>query len=47
MVKIMTQMDLLKRHVIGSGYKAMNEVGASSRVKLDDAKFEAMYKEEV
>ncbi|WMV54791.1 hypothetical protein MTR67_048176 [Solanum verrucosum] len=40
-------MDLLTKHVIGGGYKAMNVVGANSGISLDDAKFETMYNEEV
>ncbi|WMV50528.1 hypothetical protein MTR67_043913 [Solanum verrucosum] len=47
MAKIMTQMDLLTKHVMGSGYKSVNAVGASSGVCPDDAQFEAMYNEEV
>ncbi|WMV41956.1 hypothetical protein MTR67_035341 [Solanum verrucosum] len=47
MAKKMTQMDLLTKHVMGGGSKAMNVVGASSGVSLDDTQFEAIYNEEV
>ncbi|WMV59102.1 hypothetical protein MTR67_052487 [Solanum verrucosum] len=46
MAKIMTQMDLLSKHVMGSGYKVVNAVGVSG-VNPFEAKFEAMYNEEV
>jgi len=47
MAKIMIQMDLLTKHVMGSGYKSVNAVGASSGVSPDEVQFEAMYKEKV
>ncbi|WMV24460.1 hypothetical protein MTR67_017845 [Solanum verrucosum] len=37
MAKMMIQMDLLTKHVMGSGHKAMNVVGTNSDVNLDDA----------
>uniref|UniRef100_M1DX90 Integrase core domain containing protein n=1 Tax=Solanum tuberosum TaxID=4113 RepID=M1DX90_SOLTU len=40
-------MDLLTKHVMGSGYKSVNAVGASSGVSPDDAQFEAMYNEKI
>ncbi|WMV41898.1 hypothetical protein MTR67_035283 [Solanum verrucosum] len=47
MAKIMTQIDLFTKHVMGGGYKDMNVVGANSGVSPDDAQFEAMYNIEV
>ncbi|WMV33193.1 hypothetical protein MTR67_026578 [Solanum verrucosum] len=46
MAKMMTQMDLLTKHVMGSGSKAVNAVRFSG-VNSDETHFEAMYKEEV
>ncbi|WMV32979.1 hypothetical protein MTR67_026364 [Solanum verrucosum] len=42
---IMTQMDLLTKHVIQGCSKVVNAVVASSRVSLNDAKFEVKYNE--
>ncbi|WMV41905.1 hypothetical protein MTR67_035290 [Solanum verrucosum] len=47
MAKIMTQMDLLTKYVMGGGYKDMNAVGANSGVSPNDAQFKAMYNVEV
>ncbi|WMV41608.1 hypothetical protein MTR67_034993 [Solanum verrucosum] len=46
MAKIMIQMDLLTKHVMGSAYKVVNAVGANS-VNHDEMQFEDMYNEEV
>ncbi|WMV29359.1 hypothetical protein MTR67_022744 [Solanum verrucosum] len=43
----MTQMDILTKHVIGSGFKNVNAAGASGGKCIEDEKFEAMYKEAV
>ncbi|WMV33826.1 hypothetical protein MTR67_027211 [Solanum verrucosum] len=45
MTKMMTEMDLLTKHVMGGGYKAVNVVGDSSGMSTNDAKFDAMYNE--
>jgi len=45
--KIITQLDLLSKYVIGSGLKFVNAVGTNSGQCLDDAKFEALYNEKV
>ncbi|WMV46402.1 hypothetical protein MTR67_039787 [Solanum verrucosum] len=45
--KIMIQMDLLTKHVMGGGCKVVNVVGANSGFNSDYAHFEAMYNEEV
>ncbi|WMV29902.1 hypothetical protein MTR67_023287 [Solanum verrucosum] len=47
MEKMMTQMELLTKHVMGSGDKAMNVVGTNSEMSSDDAYFEAIYNKEV
>ncbi|WMV45666.1 hypothetical protein MTR67_039051 [Solanum verrucosum] len=46
MAKMMTQMDLLTKYVMGSGSKSVNAVGVSG-VNLDEAHFESMYNEKV
>ncbi|WMV45835.1 hypothetical protein MTR67_039220 [Solanum verrucosum] len=45
MALMMTQMDLLTKHVIGSGYKVVNAVGINSCVNPNEAHFEAIYNE--
>jgi len=49
MAKMITQMDLLTKHVMGGGYKAVNAISASSGMIPNDAHFDAMamYNEEV
>ncbi|WMV58488.1 hypothetical protein MTR67_051873 [Solanum verrucosum] len=47
MAKMMTQLNLLFKHVIGGGLKSMNTVGSNNGKFLDDAKFEALYYKEV
>ncbi|WMV42177.1 hypothetical protein MTR67_035562 [Solanum verrucosum] len=37
MAKMMTQIDLLSKHVIGDGTKSVNAIGTTSRLYLDDA----------
>ncbi|WMV49768.1 hypothetical protein MTR67_043153 [Solanum verrucosum] len=44
--KIMTKMDLLTKHVIRGGHKAMNVVGGNSGVNPHDTQFDVMYNEE-
>uniref|UniRef100_M1DHY4 Putative plant transposon protein domain-containing protein n=1 Tax=Solanum tuberosum TaxID=4113 RepID=M1DHY4_SOLTU len=46
MAKIMTQLDILSKNVMGAGARSVNAVGVES-VILDEAKFEALYNEEV
>jgi len=47
MAKMMTQLDLLTKHVMGGSYKVVNVVGASSGMHPDDAQFDTMSNEEV
>ncbi|WMV13972.1 hypothetical protein MTR67_007357 [Solanum verrucosum] len=47
MAKMITQMDLLTKHVMGSGHKVVNAINTNSGVNPDDAHFEAMHNEEV
>ncbi|WMV37411.1 hypothetical protein MTR67_030796 [Solanum verrucosum] len=47
MAKIMTQMDLLTKYVMGSGSKVVNAISARSGMSPDDTQFEAMYNEGV
>ncbi|WMV45845.1 hypothetical protein MTR67_039230 [Solanum verrucosum] len=44
---MMTQMDLLTKHAMGSGYKAVNAVGINSGVNPNEVYSEAMYNEVV
>ena len=46
MAKMMTQMHLLTKHVMNSGLKAVNSIDAGKVHVSEDAKFDAMYKEE-
>jgi len=46
MAKMMTQMYLLTKHVIGSDSKSMNGIGVSG-VNPNEARFEAMHHEKV
>uniref|UniRef100_M1DXZ1 Integrase core domain containing protein n=1 Tax=Solanum tuberosum TaxID=4113 RepID=M1DXZ1_SOLTU len=46
MAKIMIQMDLLTKHVMESGYKVVNAVGANS-MSPNEMQFEDRYNEEV
>ncbi|WMV29901.1 hypothetical protein MTR67_023286 [Solanum verrucosum] len=47
MAKMMTQMDLLTKHVMSGGYKVVNAVGANSGMSSNDAQFLAMYNKKV
>jgi len=47
MTKMMTQMDLLTKHVMGIGSKNVNAVEINSGINPDEAHFEAMYNEDV
>ncbi|WMV59011.1 hypothetical protein MTR67_052396 [Solanum verrucosum] len=47
MAKMMTQIDLLSKHVMGGGTKSVNAVGTNSGQCPDDAKFEVLYNEKV
>jgi len=47
MAKMMTQNDLLSKHVIRGGAKLVNAVGTNGGQCLYNAKFEALYNEEV
>lgn len=47
MVKIMTQMDLLIKHVMGSGSKSVNVVETGDGKCPDDERFDVMNNEEV
>ncbi|WMV50552.1 hypothetical protein MTR67_043937 [Solanum verrucosum] len=47
MAKMMTQLDLLSRHVMGGGTKSVNPVGTTNGQCPDNAKFEALYNEKV
>uniref|UniRef100_M1DDT7 Integrase core domain containing protein n=1 Tax=Solanum tuberosum TaxID=4113 RepID=M1DDT7_SOLTU len=46
MAKIMTQLDILSKNVMGAGARNVNVVGVGC-VNQDEAKFEALYNEEV
>ncbi|WMV50851.1 hypothetical protein MTR67_044236 [Solanum verrucosum] len=47
MVKIMTQINLLSKHVMGGRTRSVNAVGTNSGQFPNDAKFEILYNEEV
>ncbi|WMV29561.1 hypothetical protein MTR67_022946 [Solanum verrucosum] len=47
MAKMMTQLDLLSKHVTIGGRKDVNAVCNSSGMSPDEAQFETMYNEEV
>ncbi|WMV49665.1 hypothetical protein MTR67_043050 [Solanum verrucosum] len=44
---MMTQLDLLFKHVMGGGLRSLNAVGTNSGHYSDDAEFEALYNEKV
>ncbi|WMV08098.1 hypothetical protein MTR67_001483 [Solanum verrucosum] len=47
MAKMMTQLDLLSKHVIRDGLKLVNVVGFNSGHCPNDAMFAALYNERV
>lgn len=47
MARVMTQLYLLTKHVMGGGYKSVNDLALSSSKCYEDNKFEALYNEEV
>uniref|UniRef100_M1DF48 Integrase core domain containing protein n=1 Tax=Solanum tuberosum TaxID=4113 RepID=M1DF48_SOLTU len=47
MDKMMTQINFLSKHVMKGGTKSVNAVGTNSGQCPNDAKFEALYNEEV
>lgn len=47
MAKIMTQIDLIIKYVMGVGSKTVNAIGISSCMRLDEEKFETMCNKEV
>ncbi|WMV53927.1 hypothetical protein MTR67_047312 [Solanum verrucosum] len=47
MAKMMTQLDLLSKHVMGGGLKSVNAVGTNSGHYSNDTKFETLYNEKV
>jgi len=47
MAKMMTQLGLLSKHVVGGGLKVLHTIGTSSGQCPKDAKFKKLYNEEV
>ncbi|WMV59004.1 hypothetical protein MTR67_052389 [Solanum verrucosum] len=47
MDKVVTQLDLLSKYVLGDGLKSADAVGTNSGKFPNDVKFEALYIEEV
>ncbi|WMV41287.1 hypothetical protein MTR67_034672 [Solanum verrucosum] len=47
MAKMMTQINFLSKHVMEGGTKSFNAIGTNSGQCTNDAKFEALYNEEV
>ncbi|WMV33379.1 hypothetical protein MTR67_026764 [Solanum verrucosum] len=47
MAKMITQLDLISKHVMGGGFNMVNAIGTSSEQCSEDAKFEALYNEKV
>lgn len=45
--KMMIQMDLLTKHVMGNGSKSVNALALSGSKSYEDDKFDALYYEEV